>query len=138
MQPSGIVRALAVGAVCGLRTMCGPATVLPLTGARRAVVVALALGELIADKLPQTPSRTQPLGLAARAITSAVSAASTAGDKRERLPAALLGVAAAMGAAFAGAGYRAWCARRRLPAIPSALAEDALAYGAGTLLARER
>jgi uncharacterized membrane protein len=136
MQPSGVFRALAAGAVCGLRTMCGPATVVPLAGARRAAVVVLALGELVVDKLPQTPSRTQPFGLAARAITGAVSAASTAGERRDRVPAALLGVAAAMGAAYAGAAYRSFCARRRLPAIPSALIEDALAYGVGTLLAR--
>jgi uncharacterized membrane protein len=135
MDATGVCRALAAGAVCGLRTMCGPATIVPLAGTPRIVVIVLAVGELIADKLPQTPPRTQPLGLIARAVTASISAASTA-EGRDRVPAALLGIGAAMGSAFAGAAYRSWCARRRLPAIPCALLEDAVAYGAGTLLAR--
>jgi uncharacterized membrane protein len=140
-------RAVAIGAVSGLRSMTGPAVVAeaasrrilrlkgtPLawlgsgTAARTSAV--LALGELVADKLPFMPNRTDPPGLAARFLSGALCGIAVAGrrNRRERIISALVAGAAAVGAAYVGNQYRK---RVKLPPLAAALIEDAVAVGSG-------
>jgi uncharacterized membrane protein len=143
-----------IGAVAGMRSMTAPAIVSRLAGAAGIevdksgvdflhspviprVMSILAVGELIADKLPFTPSRIAPFPLVGRAISGAVSGAALC-SSRKRSP--LLG--AIFGAAGAVAGsYAAYALRKRIvnnlhiPDTIVAVAEDALAIGAGTLIA---
>ena len=150
-----IARSIAIGAVAGLRSMTAPAAVilaaeqgwgrrlprrLSFLRNNKAVAVATlaAAGEWVADKLPSTPKRTAPVGLVARFTTGAITAAILCGrDRKAAVPAALIGGAAAVGAAFLG--YQARQGLRRklgVSDLPIALAEDAVAIGAGLLTAR--
>ena len=74
-----------------------------LANARVAAVLSvLAAGELVGDKLPMTPARTDPLPIAGRLLSGAlVGAAVCASAGRARAPGAVLGMAAAYGAAHA-------------------------------------
>jgi uncharacterized membrane protein len=93
-------RALAWGALCGLRSMSGPA--LASHGARRGsprgvlrrqlakpalarTVGALAVAELIADKLPFIPARIALPSLLFRAASGAVSAVAAEAPRHSRL-----------------------------------------------------
>jgi uncharacterized membrane protein len=138
--------AAGLGAVAGLRTMTAPAAV--ALAARRpprffrarataAALTALAAGELAADKLPFMKSRTEPGSLAARAASGALCGAAVCAAHRKR-PAlgAVLGAAAAIGAAFAGYELRRRAGRSLgIPDPAVAIFEDALAAGAGWALA---
>jgi uncharacterized membrane protein len=143
-----------IGTVAGMRSMTAPAIASRIAGAAGVevdktgveflhnpviprVMSILAFGELIADKLPFIPSRTTAFPLIVRAISGAVSGAALCSSKK-RSP--LLG--AVFGATGAVAGtYAAYGMRRRLvknvhiPDAVVAVAEDALAIGAGTLIA---
>ncbi len=129
MSPERIVRSFAVGAATGLRTMTGPAAAFAVrkNGNWNWPVLLGALGEYIIDKLPATPPRTRPAGLAARAIAAGFAAASVAEFDEERWTCAALGIAGAMGSAFAGRAFRAEAARRHVPDVLAALLEDAAA-----------
>ena len=107
--------------------MTGPAFIFAgRNGTLTWVLRAAALGEYIVDKLPGTPTRTQPVGLTARAIAAAFAGAAIA-NEGERTIGAVYAVAGALASAYLGVAYRNACAERNLPALPSALAEDALA-----------
>ena len=91
----------------------------------------LALGELVADKLPSTPSRLAPAPLVFRAISGAVCGYAVCGRNRtnqEKWGSAIVGASAALAAAWAGYTYRK---NSKLPKFVAALAEDAVAMGAG-------
>ena len=104
MTASNAFRAFGIGAATGLRSMTGPAFAFAdRAGNWNWALRATAVAEYVVDKLPNTPSRTQPAGLAVRAI------------------------AAAIAAAYLGAAYRQACAKRDLPPLAAALAEDGLA-----------
>ena len=120
-----------MGAVCGLRTFTGPAIV--AGPAHRNVLVLLAAGELIADKLPFMPNRTDPPSLAARFISGAICGMAVAGRRKrgERILSGIVGGTAALAAAYAGLQYRRHV---KLPSLPAALLEDAVAVGAGTAI----
>jgi uncharacterized membrane protein len=112
--------ALAIGFVCGLRSLTSPAvtawaahlgwlrlagTPLSFMGSIYTLIffTLFAAVELITDKLPKTPSRTAPPGLIARFLTGALCGASLgAGSSASLLACALLGSAGAMIGAFAG------------------------------------
>src|SRR5947209_7169684 len=69
---SPYARALALGAVCGSRSMLGPALVARLAPPPvRIGLRLLSFGEIIADKLPKTPSRIAPGPLAGRLVSGA-------------------------------------------------------------------
>jgi uncharacterized membrane protein len=121
----------AIGAVCGLRTFTGPAVV--AGPAHRNILVLLAAGELIADKLPFMPNRTDPPSLAARFISGAICGMAIAGRRKrgERILSGIVGGTAALAAAYAGLQYRRHV---KLPPLPAALLEDAVAVGAGTAI----
>lgn len=135
MQTRSALHAVAIGAATGLRTMAGP-TALFSDGKMRSILPVLAAGELLVDKLPATPARTIPAGLIARVIAGAIVGAAVAGPADgNRAVYALLGVAGAVGAAYAGAAYRAR-ATRYLPPFAAALVEDAVAYSLAASVAR--
>ena len=103
---------------------------------RAVVAPLLALGELVVDKLPVTPARTLPASLVVRALAGGIAggslAAARGGDRRLG---ALCGIAAAVAASFLFERLRAAAVRRTgLPDPVVALAEDALAIGAGYAL----
>jgi uncharacterized membrane protein len=139
--------AAAIGAVTGLRSMMGPAAVSqgasrkmlrlrePATeflGTEMAanILSALAATELVADKMPFTPDRTLPPSLMLRAASGALCGAAVASAMRaSAVHGAILGSAAAVGAAFAGREFRRMGQRQKWPAAPVALVEDVLAIG---------
>jgi uncharacterized membrane protein len=147
-------RALALGALCGLRSMSGPVLAsqrpLPRLGrsrlqrqlARPAVARALgtlAAAELIADKLPFVPPRIQLPSLLVRAASGAVTVLTAGAPQRSRrwifarargrsqLAPALAGAAAAVASAAAAYYLRRALTRRwRLPTLLGGLLEDAV------------
>ncbi|GAC1415692.1 MAG: DUF4126 family protein [Candidatus Velthaea sp.] len=139
MNLAPYLRALGLGAVSGMRSMTGPAAVrLHATDLSRVVVPLLALGELVVDKLPVTPSRTLPPSLIVRALAGGFAGGSIAvvwqGDRRLG---ALCGIAGAVAASYLFEQIREAAGRRTgLPDPVVALAEDALALGAGYALVR--
>jgi len=139
--------AAAIGAVTGLRSMMGPAAV--SQGASRKmlrlrepateflstemaanILAALAATELVADKMPFTPDRTLPPSLMLRAASGALCGAAIASSLRSSaVQGAIVGSAAAVGAAFAGREFRRMGHKQKWPAGPVALVEDAIAIG---------
>ena len=147
-----VVRAIALGGVAGLRSMLAPA-LLSSKLARKSpdsaagkiaaalaeppvalTLKALSAGELVGDKLPKTPSRIAPLPLAARALSGALVGGAVFGTARRPLWAgALLGAAAAVGAAYGGYHLRKMADEKfSLPDPVIALIEDAIAVGVGS------
>ena len=88
-------RALALGAVAGVRSMTGLHAV---TGRRRATWV-LMWGERLGDALDILPPRTVPVSLAGRGLIGAHAAACTTKRPAMRLALAALGAASAVAAA---------------------------------------
>lgn len=144
-------RALALGAVSGLRSASGPAFVgraaargdMDLRGTplsffgspRLSKALTLAqLGEFVGDKLPATPSRTGWPPLLGRAVSGAlVGAAAFLAEGRHAAPGAVLGSSAAVAAAFAGENLRALAVGTSgLPDPVFAVAEDALVLYVGS------
>lgn len=139
MKNTGILPALALGAVAGMRTFTAPAALAykrRQTGssskANRRLGVALgvaALAELVGDKLPQIPARISPPSLTGRALSGAYSGALAGGEERgRRIAGALLGALAAVGAAYGMYHLRRFVvARTHLPDAVVAVAEDTAA-----------
>lgn len=127
-------RVAALGMVCGLRSMLGPALVAQKASPKiRGLFRVLLVGELVADKLPTTPSRLLPGPLLGRAVAGgAVGYALCRRSHGSPWAGALLGAAAAVAGAFGG-GYarRAIGTRLHVPDPAVALLEDALAFGVG-------
>jgi uncharacterized membrane protein len=145
--------AFAIGVICGLRSLTGPAVVawaahlgwlqlhgspLAVLGSWPAVILftLAAVGELIADKLPQAPARTAALGLGARLVFGGLCGAAVAvGGNQALALGAILG--AAGGALGCFGGYQA---RIRLvkalgtPDYVVAVLEDVVAIGAAVFL----
>jgi uncharacterized membrane protein len=144
-------KALALGAISGLRTASGPAfvsraanrgdmdldgTSLAFLGSPRLskALTMMQLGEIAGDKLAIAPSRTALLPLLGRAASGGVAgAAAFVADDRRAAPGVLLGSVAAIAAAFAGEGLRALAGRVTvLPDPFAALAEDAVVLLVGS------
>jgi uncharacterized membrane protein len=101
------MRSALVGVIAGMRSSSAPALVGQIRAHKnrngsktKNVLGALFVGELIADLLPFMPARTKPFSLLARMVSGASSAARLDADRREKLRAALLGAAGALGASF--------------------------------------
>ncbi|MGA2810828.1 MAG: DUF4126 family protein [Candidatus Acidiferrum sp.] len=143
----------AIGVVCGLRSLTGPAVVawaahsgwLALHGTPLAFLASLpaviiftllALGELVADKLPKTPSRTAPLGLGARLVLGGLCGAALALAGNQGLAAgAVLGALGGVLGALAGYQVRTRLVRvLHVPDFVVALAEDLVAIGCALLI----
>jgi uncharacterized membrane protein len=144
-------RALALGAISGLRSASGPAfvgraasrgdvdldgTLLAFFGSPRLskVLTLSQLGEVIGDKLPTTPSRTAWPPLLGRAVSGGlVGAAAFVSEGRWAAPGAILGSTAAVAAAFAGENLRTLAVKISvLPDPAVAVAEDAVVLLVGS------
>ena len=144
-------KALALGAISGLRSASGPAfvgraanrgdmdldgTTLAFLGSPRlSKALTLAqLGELIGDKLPVTPSRTAWAPLLGRAVSGGlVGAAAFVSGGRRPATGAILGSSSAVAAALAGENLRALVVEKSgLPALGVAIAEDAVVLLVGS------
>lgn len=142
-----------MGALAGMRSMAGPAFLgqLARKGALSevngplalvtksgfgATSGVLALGEMVADKLPFTPNRTAVGPLLGRALTGGLSGAVICSAKRRSmLFGALLGAAAAVGAAYGAYHLRKSGGERlHVPDGVMALGEDAIVAGLGHTL----
>jgi len=145
--------AFGIGIVAGLRSMTAPAVVswaahlhrldlrdsrLALLGSSIAVftISALGLGELIADKLPFVPNRTSPLPMALRILSGAIcGAALCVSADRLILEGTLLGALGASNGAVTGFHVRRLLVKYlKIKDTAIALAEDAIAIGAGLFL----
>jgi uncharacterized membrane protein len=145
--------AFGIGIVAGLRSLTAPAVVswaadlhrldlhdsrLALLGSSIAVytISALGLGELIADKLPFVPNRTSPLPMTFRILSGAIcGAALCVSANRLVLEGTLLGGLGAVNGAFGGFHVRRLVVKNlKINDTAIALAEDALAIGAGLFL----
>lgn len=132
--PALSLRIAALGAVCGLRSMLGPALVAEhASGPAKYLFRLAAPGEFIVDKLPRTPSRLAPGPLVGRALSGA-GVAFVLCRRAGQSP--WLGMMLGAGAALAGAwgGYHARKALGQALHIPDAvvaMGEDALAVAVG-------
>lgn len=131
MTTTAFKSTVALGALTGMRSMAGPATlVFREGGAMKGVMGVLAAAEMVADKTAAVGNRTDPVPLAGRALMGGVVGGVIARNHRTNLLlGGLLGAAAAVIAA-----HLAFQLRTRLP-VSSALGgvvEDALVIGLGS------
>jgi uncharacterized membrane protein len=145
-----------MGAIAGLRSAAGPATLsraissgrlknldgtifAALGSARTAKVLTFfEVGEMIVDKLPILPSRTSPPPLLGRALSgAAVGAALFASENGNKAAGGALGAAAAVAGAVAGEQLRAQISQRLgVPDTLIALLEDGVVLYGGHRLTR--
>ena len=143
-----------LGALAGMRSMAAPAVLGQLSrkGALTEVTGPLALvtkskfapaagvmavGEFVADKLPFTPNRTAAGPLLGRALTGGVSGAVIfSANKRAAWAGALIGAAAAVGAAYGAYYLRKEAGKNlKIPDMILGLGEDAIVGSLGAALA---
>jgi uncharacterized membrane protein len=144
-------KALALGAISGLRSASGPAFVgraasrgdmdlegtslAFLGGPRLSKALTLAqLGELVGDKLPVTPSRTGWPPLLGRAVSGGLAGAAVFLSEGGRATTgAIIGSSAAVAAAFAGENLRALVVSASgIPDLGIAIVEDAVILVVGS------
>jgi uncharacterized membrane protein len=144
---------VAIGMIAGLRALTAPAVVcwaahlgwlnlqnshLAWMSSTAAVAIfsILALAEIVNDKLPATGSRLAPPSLVIRSITGALAASALAiGSSQSLLVGILLGVVGALAGSFVGYHLRHQIvAGLKIPDLPVALLEDAIAIGCGLLI----
>jgi uncharacterized membrane protein len=118
------------GAITGMRSMAGPATLaFRREGMLKPFVAALAVGEMLADKTSIIGDRIAPFPLAGRALMGALVGGVLAHESRS----SVMRGACIGGAASVVAAHLAYRLRRRLP-LPSALSgvlEDAVVIAVG-------
>ena len=135
MTQSALLETLALGALTGMRSMAGPATIaFRYGGPIRKVALVLAAGEMIVDKLPFVGDRIEAAPLVGRALMGALAGGLIAREAKGHVAAgAALGAAAAVAAA-----HVAYRVRQGLgvPALAGGLLEDAIVVGAGAVLSR--
>ena len=152
--PADALRAVALGATAGLRSMSPPAllgqairrgdmanlgnTPFGAVGRFSPLLQVLAIGEIAADKLPFSPSRNLTPALIGRILSGAlVSAALYASRGRPAASGAPLGAVAAALASLAGERIRVSGAQRLgLPSAALGLVEDGLVVLVGSRLLR--
>lgn len=125
-------RVAALGFVCGLRSMLGPALIAAdASPGVKILLRVMSAGEMIADKLPKTPNRISPGPLAGRILSGTIVGAVVCrtADKSPWLGGLLGGAAAVVGSY--GGYYARKALTRRLPDPVVAVAEDALALVLG-------
>jgi uncharacterized membrane protein len=129
MNAAALRHVVALGAITGMRSMAGAAT-LALTrdgGVMRGAPVAIATAEMLLDKTALVGARIAPIPLAGRAVMGAFVGSVAARDAgNSAVLGALLGSVTAMAAT-----YIAYHARTRLP-VPNVLAgalEDVIVIG---------
>ena len=135
MTQATLKRILAIGAITGMRSMAGAATLARHGGLLKGATALMAAGEMAADKTSFVGNRTDALPLAGRAAMGALLGALIARERHDGiLFGGLLGAATAVAAA-----HLAYQLRTRLPVSTMAggMLEDAIVVGAGTLYARQ-
>ena len=148
------IRAIGLGAISGLRSMSGPASVaraardgrIDLDGTRLSslasprvatVLTILQAGEVVGDKLPFAPGRTTLPPLLGRAGAGALVGAAVSDDGGDPVG-ALLAAASAVAAAFAGERLRAAVvAKTGAPDILAAVGEDIVVFSVAAALLRK-
>ncbi|GJE16959.1 DUF4126 domain-containing protein [Methylobacterium marchantiae] len=148
---TGIVLAVLIGLVAGLRTMTAPAAIawaaslgwLSLEGSWLAflgyrytpfILTALALAEFVTDQLPATPSRTVPMQFAARLVSGALCGGAIGVGSGQPLAGSLAGAVGAVIGTLGGARARAGMAASFGSDRPAALVEDGAAIVAAALV----
>jgi uncharacterized membrane protein len=103
----------------------------PSTLTAAIIFTVLAVVELITDQLPSTPSRLKPPGLIARVIMGGLSGSCLAAAGGQLIAlGAVLGAVGGVAGAFLGYGVRTHLVKgRKIPDLPVALLEDAVAIG---------
>ena len=136
MTRAALTDILALGALTGMRSMAGPATLAFRQGGRlRNIAALMAAGEMVLDKAPFIGDRIAAAPLLGRTLMGALAGGVVA---KKMGPNVLAG--AALGAAAAVAmAHLAFHARRGLGGAPlvGGLLEDAVVVGDGALLARQ-
>lgn len=136
MTQSAFVRILALGALTGMRSMAGPATIaFRYGGPIRKAALVLAAGEMIVDKLPFVGDRIEAAPLVGRAVMGALAGGLIAREAKSRH---VIGGAAIGAAAAVAAAHVAYRLRQGLggPPLAGGLIEDAIVLGAGAVLTR--
>lgn len=148
-MPNPTTQAFVLGVVSGMRAALGPALVSHKLSRRgspdlgrlnfmrspkaAAALKAAAAGELVGDKLPATPARIEPGPLTGRAMSGALcGAALNRSSHQSVLSGAVVGALGAVAGAYAFYHLRRELTHKHgVPDVWVALAEDALALGAG-------
>lgn len=109
-----------------------PLTALSTVSGKR-ITGLMFLGELVADKLPFTPRRLAPPALLGRVVTGGLAAWVLArrqhAQPEQAVIAGAAGGAGAVLGCIVGLRWRDAAARRGLPDLPAALAEDVVVLG---------
>ena len=148
-----VILALGIGMISGLRALTGPAVVcwaahlgwinlqdshLAWMGSTAAVAIfsILALAEIVNDKLPATGSRLAPPSLVIRAVTGGFAGAALGiAGTHSIFPGILLGAIGAIVGSYLGYYVRHGIVTGlKVPDLPIALLEDAIAIGCGLLI----
>jgi hypothetical protein len=135
MTRATLKRILAIGAITGMRSMAGAATLARHGGLLKGATTLMAAGEMAADKTSFVGNRTDAVPLAGRAAMGALLGALLARERHDHVVlGGLLGAATAVVAA-----HVAYRLRTRLPlsTVAGGVLEDAIVVGAGTLYARQ-
>jgi uncharacterized membrane protein len=132
MNGSALNQTLVLGALSGMRSMAGAATLaLRHGGVLGKIVPVLAFGELIADKTPFVGNRIDPFPLAGRALLGAVVGGVIAREEEHSVAVhALLGAATAVVAA-----HLAYRIRTQLPfsSLVGGLIEDSVVLSVASM-----
>lgn len=128
---------VALGAITGIRSMAGPATLTIGHGVLPSRVAAvLAAAEMVVDKTPFVGTRTDAFPLAGRAVLGAIVGVVVAHERRgNRLLAGIIGATASIAAA-----HLASRARRRYPSanLLGGVLEDLIVVSVGAAYAARR
>lgn len=126
-----------MGVLSGSRSMLAPAMLASnrVPTAAFSAMKLLAAGEMAADKHPSMPSRTDLVPLTGRMMSGAFTAASHATPDR-RVPMAIAGAVGGFCGTWLFFHLRRAIIARVGPGVTAGLVEDAIAIGAGTLIAR--
>ena len=122
--------AVALGAITGMRSMAGPATLTIGHGMfPTRVATLLAAAEMVVDKTPLVGARTDALPLVGRAVMGAIAGVVVAHERRgNRLLAGAIAAAASIAAAHLASRIR-----RRYPSsnVVGGVLEDLIVVGVG-------
>jgi uncharacterized membrane protein len=140
------INAFLIGTASGLRALIGLAAVswavhfgtLPLDHTWLAflgyaftpyILTLMAIGELVNDKLPKTPSRLIPPQFITRIVASALCGLAIGLSGNGMITGLVAGIMGAVAGTFGGAKARSFLARKFGRDLPTALLEDAVAFG---------
>ena len=135
MTRATLQRILAIGAITGMRSMAGAATLARHGGVLKGATALMAAGEMAADKTSFVGNRTDAVPLVGRAAMGALLGALITRERHDGIVlGGLLGAATAVAAA-----HLAYQIRTRLPlsTVAGGMLEDAIVVGAGTFYARQ-